>query len=96
MAWCFRKLRDYLALIGTYGAAAGGTEPNNFELKKIGLSSPKARADYAAAARRYNVAAADACLALTAEYDIRTRASGAALEQVVMDMYLVKLFNAAA
>jgi DNA polymerase-3 subunit delta len=91
MAWCFRKLRDYLALTaGTYGA-----EPNNFELKKIGLSSPKARADYAAAARRYNLAAADACLALTAEYDIRARASGTALEQIVMDMYLIKLFNTA-
>jgi DNA polymerase-3 subunit delta len=95
LAWCFRKLRDYLALYGgTYGA--GGTyraEPDNFELKKIGLSSPKARADYAAAARRYNSAAADYCLALTAEYDILTRASGTALEQVLMDVYVMKLLR---
>ncbi|MDR0455188.1 MAG: DNA polymerase III subunit delta, partial [Treponema sp.] len=46
LAWCFRKLRDYLAL-------SKNGEPNSFELKKIGLSSPKARDDYAAAARRY-------------------------------------------
>ena len=87
LAWCFRKLRDYLALLKS------GNESNNFELKKIGLSSPKAKSDYAAAARRYHAAAADACLALTAEYDILTRASGAALEQVLMDAYLVKIFN---
>jgi len=86
LAWCFRKLRDYLTLLKN-------GSPDNFELKKIGLSSPKARSDYAAAARRYNIPAADACLALTAEYDILTRASGAALEQVLMDVYLVKLMR---
>jgi DNA polymerase-3 subunit delta len=83
LAWCFRKLRDYLAL----------NELNSFELKKIGLSSPKAKSDYANAARRYNSHAADACLALTAEYDIRTRSCGAALESVLMDMYLVKVLG---
>jgi DNA polymerase-3 subunit delta len=88
LAWCFRKLRDYLALYN-----ASYAEPNSFELKKIGLSSPKARADYAAAARRYNSAAADVCLALTAEYDILTRASGTALEQVLMDVYIMKLLQ---
>jgi DNA polymerase-3 subunit delta len=88
LAWCFRKLRDYLALLKT------GNASNNFELKKIGLSSPKARSDYADAARRYNALDADACLALTAEYDILTRASGSALEQVLMDVYLVKLVGA--
>ena len=86
LAWCFRKLRDYLALLKN-GA------PGNFELAKIGLSSPKARGDYAAAARRYNAAAVDACLAFTAEYDILTRASGAAFEQILMDAYLVKITN---
>jgi len=88
LAWCFRKLRDYLALVQN-------GEPNSFELKKIGLSSPKARDDYAAAARRYRTSAADACLALTAEYDILTRASGTALEQTLMDVYLLKVMNSA-
>ncbi|MDR0494842.1 MAG: DNA polymerase III subunit delta [Treponema sp.] len=87
LAWCFKKLRDYLVL------AANGGESNNFELKKIGLSSPKARSDYASAARRYNAAAADACLALTAEYDILTRANGAAFESVLMDAYVIKIFS---
>jgi DNA polymerase-3 subunit delta len=87
LAWCFRKLRDYLALL------KDGDASNSFELKKLGLSSPKARSDYAAAARRYNTPAANACLALTAEYDILTRASGSALEQVLMDVYLVKLMG---
>ncbi|MDR2479353.1 MAG: DNA polymerase III subunit delta [Treponema sp.] len=86
LAWCFRKLRDYLALLET-------GEVNNFELKKIGLSSPKARDDYAAAARRYTAAAADACLSLTAEYDILVRSSGNPLEAVLMDAYLLKIFR---
>jgi DNA polymerase-3 subunit delta len=86
LAWCFRKLRDYLALLEN-------GEPDNFELKKIGLSSPKARDDYAAASRRYNAYAADACLALCAEYDILTRASGTVFEQILMDRFVVKLFT---
>jgi DNA polymerase-3 subunit delta len=87
LAWCFKKLRDYLTLVSS------GGESNNFELKKIGVSSPKARSDYAAAARRYNMAAADACLALTAEYDIRTRAAGNAFESVLMDVFIMKIFS---
>ena len=86
LAWCFRKLRDYLSLLQS-------GEPDSFELKKIGLSSPKARSDYTAAARRYNAAAADACLALTAEYDILTRAQGAVFETILMDRYILKIFQ---
>ncbi|MDR1587541.1 MAG: DNA polymerase III subunit delta [Treponema sp.] len=89
LAWCFRKLRDYLAL-----AEAG--EVNSFELKKIGIAAPKARDDYAAAARRYSTAGADFCLALTAEYDILLRSSGSALESILMDRYLCKIFRAGA
>jgi DNA polymerase-3 subunit delta len=90
LAWCFRKLRDYLALLESGGAGS------SFELRKIGLASPKARDEYAAAARRYNTRAADACLALTAEYDILSRSPAAALEAVIMDMYLIKIFRSAA
>jgi DNA polymerase-3 subunit delta len=85
LVWCFKKLRDYLSLLEK-------GNPDNFELKKIGLSSPKARDDYAAASRRYNIYAADACLALCAEYDILTRASGTVFEQILMDRFVVKLF----
>jgi DNA polymerase-3 subunit delta len=68
-------------------------EPNSFELKKIGLSSPKAKSDYAAAARRYNIAAVNACIAFTAEYDILTCSSGTVWEAVLMDMYIMKIFS---
>jgi DNA polymerase-3 subunit delta len=89
LAWCFRKLAGYLALLET-------GQPGNFELKKIGLSSPKARDDYSAAARRYNIAAAEACLALTAEYDVLLRSPVAALEDILMDRYILALYNAGA
>ena len=86
LAWCFRKLGDYLALLET-------GEANNFELKKIGLSAPKARDDYAAAARRYSAEAVEACLALTAECDALLRSPVAALENILMDRYIIKLVN---
>ena len=86
LAWCFRKLRDYLNLLEK-------SEPNSFELKKIGLSSPKAKDDYTAASKRYNARDADACLALTAEYDILLRSSGAALTEILMYKYLLKIMR---
>ncbi|MDR1419745.1 MAG: DNA polymerase III subunit delta [Treponema sp.] len=88
LAWCFRKLRDYLALTGAGGAG-------DADFRKMGLAAPKARADYAEAAKRYGGAAVDLCLALTAEYDILARRGGAGLEPVLMDLYLVKILHAA-
>jgi len=89
LASCFRKLRSYLVLFRE------GKADNSFELKKIGLSHPKAKSDYTLASRRYNAVAVDACLALTAEYDILTRSSGAALESVLMDTYVLKVMGRA-
>lgn len=85
---CFKKLRDYLSL-------AGSGQLNDFELRKIGISFPKARDDYAKAARRYDPAGAETCIALTAEYDILLRSSEAAFESILIDMYLYKIFKAA-
>jgi DNA polymerase-3 subunit delta len=87
LAWCFRKLGDYLSLLET------GDANNNFELKKIGLSSPKARDDYAAAARRYNAESAEACLALTAEYDNLLRSPVGVMERILMDRYVYKVIT---
>jgi len=87
LAWCFRKLGDYLSLLET------GDANNNFELKKIGLSSPKARDDYAAAARRYNAESAEACLSLTAEYDNLLRSPVGVMERVLMDRYIYKIIT---
>jgi DNA polymerase-3 subunit delta len=87
LAWCFRKLGDYLSLLET------GDANNSFELKKIGLSSPKARDDYAAAARRYNAETAEACLALTAEYDNLLRSPVGVMERILMDRYILKIIT---
>jgi DNA polymerase-3 subunit delta len=84
LAWCFRKLRDYLAL--TARGSAG-----EVDLKRIGLASPQIRRDYTAAARRYNAAGADQCLSLIAEYDVLLRSAGAGLELILSDMFLYKL-----
>jgi len=92
LAWCFRKLGDYLALLNASGSFG---EINSFELKKIGLSSPKAKDDYAAASRRYTSEDTGACLAITAEYDILLRSPVAAMENLLMDRYILALFKAA-
>jgi len=88
LAWCFRKLSDYLFLLET------GDVGNSFELKKIGLSSPKAKDDYSAAAKRYNAEDVEECLSLTAEYDVLLRSPVAALETLLMDRYILALFKA--
>jgi len=85
LAWSFRKLRDYLAL-------SENGDPDNFELKKIGLSTVT-KNNYVAAARRYSARDVENCLAVTAEYDILTRASGPALEETLMDVYILKIMN---
>jgi DNA polymerase-3 subunit delta len=90
LVWCFRKLIDYLVLLETSGNYG---EINNFELKKIGLSSPKAKDDYAAATRRYSIEGAEACLALTAEYNILFRSPAAVFENLLMDRYIIALFK---
>jgi len=88
LAWCFRKLGDYLNLSET------GDVSNNFELKKIGLSSPKARDDYTAASKRYDLEAAEKCLALTAEYDLLLRSPVAIMDNILMDRYILALVTA--
>jgi DNA polymerase-3 subunit delta len=84
IASCFRKLRSYHALLKSGQA---GT----YELKSIGISAPASRADYASAARRYTADAADACLALTAEYDLLLRTMGNSFESILLDAWLVKI-----
>ncbi|MDR2471308.1 MAG: DNA polymerase III subunit delta [Treponema sp.] len=82
LAWCFRKLRDYLIL------SAAGTL-NDFELKKAGLGSPKTRSDYQEAARRWP--RADGALALIGEYEYLLRSSGSPWESILMDTLILKL-----
>jgi len=87
LAWCFRKLRDYLAL---------GSNTGDFELKKIGITTSRARADYAEAAKRWrrgtgDAGGADAALALIGEYEYLLRSSGTAWETILMDRLILRL-----
>jgi DNA polymerase-3 subunit delta len=85
LAWCFRKLRDYLNLVNS------GSYIDEFEFKKIGLSSSRARKDYSTAARRYP--SADPSLALLAEFDILLRSGGSALETILLDLFIYRLIT---
>ncbi|MDR2552855.1 MAG: DNA polymerase III subunit delta [Treponema sp.] len=82
LAWCFRKLGDYLAL-------DAGDRANGVELKKIGLGSSKTRSDYAEAARRWP--RAGPALALLGEYEYLLRSSGTAWEEILMDRLILRL-----
>jgi len=86
LASCFRKLLSYLAL-----RESGVSD--EWEYRKIGVSSPGAKRDYAAAARRYDSGGAESCLALTAEYDLALRASGSFPENILMDEFLFKVHS---
>jgi len=88
LASCFRKLYSYL------GLKESGVN-DDWEYRKIGVSSPGAKRDYAAAAKRYNSVAAEICLALTAEYDLRLRSSSSFPEQILLDDYLFKIHSLA-
>ncbi|MCL2720611.1 MAG: DNA polymerase III subunit delta [Treponema sp.] len=87
LTWCFRKLYDYLNLLEE------GNGNNSFELKKIGISAPKAKEDYAAAAKRYDLESVESCLSLTAEYDMLLRSPVAVMENILMDRYITKIVN---
>ena len=86
LASCFRKLIGYLSL-----KEAGVSD--EWEYKKIGVSSLGAKRDYASAARRYNSAGAETCLALTAEYDLLLRSSSSFPVQILMDQFLYKIHS---
>jgi DNA polymerase-3 subunit delta len=82
LAWSFRRFRDYLAL-----TARGETGDADF--RRIGITSPRARKDYADFARRTK--SADTCLALLAEFDLLLRQNGAGPEGFLMDLFVYKL-----
>jgi DNA polymerase-3 subunit delta len=84
LAWCFRKLRDYLQLVNS----GGGSE---LDFKKIGLGSSKVRRDYAEAARRFSQA--DPALSLIAEFEVLLRSAGSAPELILWDLLLYRLIR---
>jgi DNA polymerase-3 subunit delta len=86
LAWCFKTLKAWLAL-----TEAGVRD--EWEFKKIKVSTPRAKKDYAAAGGRYTSAAVETCIALTAEYDYLTRAAESFPEEILMEQYLYKLYS---
>ncbi|MDR1256128.1 MAG: DNA polymerase III subunit delta [Spirochaetaceae bacterium] len=86
LTWCFRRFRDYC------GLASRGA-PSDFELKKIGITTAKGRRDYADAERTFGLDAADVFLSLSAEYDIAAREGGAAVESILLHLYLYRLWS---
>ena len=86
LASCFKKLYAYLSL-----KEAGVSDEGEF--RKIGVSSPGAKRDYAAAGMRFDTAAAETCIALTAEYDLLTRSIGTFPELIIMDEYIFRIHS---
>ena len=86
LASCWRKLINYILL------KDAGVQ-DEAEYRKIGVSAPGAKRDYAAAASRYDCAAAEACLALTAEADFNLRAALSFPEEILMERYLFKIYS---
>ena len=89
LLWSYRHFRDYCAL------CERGLASNDFELKKIGISNPKAKKDYPAAYRTYGPSAADKFLAITAEFDLLLRTEGNQLKEILMDLYIYKIIRLA-
>jgi DNA polymerase-3 subunit delta len=88
LLWSFRKLRDYLFL------KESGIR-DEVEYKKIGIIAPQAKRDYASASSRYNSEAAEACIRITAEYDLLLRQAYSFPEYILMDEYLYKICSLA-
>ena len=82
---CFKKLLTFVLL-----KEAGISDEG--ELRKIGIFTPGAKRDYAAAGKRYDSAGAESCLALTAEYDLLLRSSSSFPEQILLDQFLYKIY----
>jgi DNA polymerase-3 subunit delta len=90
LVWSFRRLRDYLAL-----AARG--ETGDLDLRKIGITSPRARKDYANFARRLPSGIgnpADSAISLIAEFDLLLRENGAGPAAFLLDLLVYKLVSA--
>jgi DNA polymerase-3 subunit delta len=88
LGWCFKTLKAYLAL-----TEAGVRD--DWEFRKIKVSTPRAKKDYAGASGRYTQASAETCIALTSEYDYRIRAAESFPEDILMEQYLCRIYRLA-
>jgi DNA polymerase-3 subunit delta len=86
LTWCFKRFRDYCEI-----AACG--DASDIALRNIGITTAKSRRDYAEAEHTFGLASADRCIALCAEYDLAVRSGGSALEDILLNLYLYKLWS---
>jgi DNA polymerase-3 subunit delta len=86
LGWNYHKFRDYC---GLYEKGLAG---NDFELKKIGITTPKAKKDYPLAFKNYGHAASR-FISITSEFDMLLRAEGSALKETLMDVYLHRIMR---
>jgi DNA polymerase-3 subunit delta len=87
LLWSYRKFNEYSKL------REKGIAENETELRKIGITTMKAKKEFPQAYKVYGAGAAERFLALTAEYDMLLRSEGGAMEDVLMDLYLCKLMR---
>ena len=79
LAWNFRRFRDFLSLDAS----------NEAGLRKIGITTSRAKADYAEAAKRWP--RADGALALIGSYEYLLRSTGSAWEEILLDQLVFHL-----
>ena len=82
LGYSFRKLKGYLTI-------NPALQNSDAELKKIGITTKKARSDYAEAAKRWP--RSDGALALIGEYEYLLRSSGGAWEEILLDRLVFHL-----
>ncbi|GMO29419.1 MAG: DNA polymerase III subunit delta [Termitinemataceae bacterium] len=84
--WCFKRFRDYCIL------QANGML-NDFELRKAGITTKKNQNSYRLCAKNFGTNNCDKLIALCAEYDLEARKNDTNLQQILMDMFLHKVFG---
>ncbi len=86
LSFCFRKLQVYHKL-------AENGRPDDFTLKKNGISSPSMRTQYANAAQLWTMGQTMAIISLLASTLMNVRSSGNALEQSYLEMLLYSIID---
>ncbi|GMO39042.1 MAG: DNA polymerase III subunit delta [Termitinemataceae bacterium] len=86
LIWCFKRFRDYCTL------SMNGTA-NEFELRKVGISTQKNKNDCRIAAKNFGFDAVNNFIALCAKYDIQSRVNDTSMHQLLMDLFLYKIFS---
>ncbi|GMO47227.1 MAG: DNA polymerase III subunit delta [Termitinemataceae bacterium] len=83
----FKRFRDFCVL------SAAGKGSNDFELRKVGITSLKAKSDYRAGAKFFGLDKADELIALCVKSDLQLRQTDSSYQCILMDMFLHNIFK---